>query len=87
MAHQVLADKVACHFARRTSHSFDDLRHMVVIGLLKAAARFDGIGGRSLQPFTRTYANGEITHCLRDHGYAIKVPSSWRDLFANGQNF
>jgi len=31
------------------------------------------------------YANGEITHYLRDHGFAIKVPPSWRDLYASGQ--
>jgi len=56
-----------------------------VIGLLKAAARFDGSGGRSFRPYARTYANGEITHYLRDHGFTIKVPQSWRDLYANGQ--
>jgi DNA-directed RNA polymerase sigma subunit (sigma70/sigma32) len=56
-----------------------------VIGLLKAAARFDGTGGRSFRPYARTYANGEITHYLRDHGFAIKVPPSWRDLYASGQ--
>jgi hypothetical protein len=32
-----------------------------------------------------TFANGEITHYLRDHGYAIKVPPTWRDLYASGQ--
>ena len=80
-----LADKIAGNFARRTSHSFDDLRQLAVIGLLKAAARFDGTGGRSVRTYARTYANGEITHYLRDHGFAIKVPPSWRDLFASGQ--
>ena len=56
-----------------------------MIGLLKAAARFDGTGGRAFRPYARTYANGEITHFLRDHGFAIKVPPSWRDLYASGQ--
>ena len=85
LAHLDLADKIAGNFARRTTHSFDDLRQLAVIGLLKAAARFDGTGGRSFRPYARTYANGEITHYLRDHGFAIKVPPSWRDLFASGQ--
>jgi hypothetical protein len=31
------------------------------------------------------YANGEITHYLRDHGFAIKVPPSWRDLYTSSQ--
>lgn len=56
-----------------------------MIGLLKAAARFDGTGGRSFRPYARTYANGKITHYLRDHGFAIKLPPFWRDTFASGQ--
>jgi DNA-directed RNA polymerase sigma subunit (sigma70/sigma32) len=85
LAHLDLADKIAGNFARRTTHPFDDLRELAVIGLLKAAARFDGTGGRSFRPYARTYANSEITHYLRDHGFAIKVPPSWRDLYASGQ--
>ena len=74
LAHGDLADKIAGNFARRTSHPFDDLRQLAMIGLLKAALRFDGSGGRQFRPYGRTFANGEITHYLRDHGYAIKVP-------------
>ncbi len=85
LAHLDLADKIAGNFARRTTHAFDDLRQLAVIGLLKAAARFDGTGGRSFRPYARTYANGEITHYLRDHGFAIKVPPSSRDHYASGQ--
>ena len=85
LAHWDLADKIAGNFARRTSHPFDDLRQLAMIGLLKAALRFDGSGGRQFRPYGRTFANGEITHYLRDHGYAIKVPPTWRDLYASGQ--
>ena len=62
LSHLDLADKIAGNFARRTTHAFDDLRQLAVIGLLKAAARFDGTGGRSFRPYARTYANSEITH-------------------------
>lgn len=85
MAHLDLADKIAGNFARLTTHPFDDLRQLAVIGLLKAAARFDGTGGRTFRPYARSYDNGEITHYLRDHGFAIKVPPSWRDTYASGQ--
>ena len=68
-----------------TSHPFDDLRQLALIGLLKAALRFDGSGGQQFRPYGRTFANGVITHYLRDHGYAIKVPPTWRDLSASGQ--
>ena len=85
LAHGDLADRIAGNFARRTSHPFDDLRQLAMIGLLKAALRFNGSGGRQFRPYGRTFANGEITHYLRDHGYAIKVPPTWRDLYASGQ--
>ena len=85
LAHGDLADRIAGNFARRTSHPFDDLRQLAMIGLLKAALRFDPKGGRQFRPYGRTFANGEITHYLRDHGYAIKVPPTWRDLYASGQ--
>ena len=85
LAHLDLADKIAGNFARRTFHPFDDLRQLAVIGLLKAAARFDPASGRPFRPYARTFANGEVTHFLRDHGFAIKVPPSWRDLHASGQ--
>ena len=85
LSHGDLADRIAGNFARRTSHPFDDLRQLAMIGLLKAALRFDGSGGRQFRPYGRTFANGEITHYLRDHGYAIKVPPTWRDLYASGQ--
>jgi hypothetical protein len=80
LAHGDLADKIAGNFARRTSHPFEDLRQLAMIGLLKAALRFDGSGGRQFRPYGRTFANGEITHYLRDHGYAIKVPPTGRGL-------
>jgi hypothetical protein len=32
-----------------------------------------------------TYANGEITHFLRDNGFLLKVPPTWRELHARGQ--
>ena len=85
LAHGDLADRLAGNFARRTSHPYEDLRQLAMIGLLKAALRFDGSGGRQFRPYGRTFANGEITHYLRDHGYAIKVPPTWRDLYASGQ--
>jgi DNA-directed RNA polymerase sigma subunit (sigma70/sigma32) len=85
LAHLDLAEKIAGNFARRTTHPFDDLRQLAVIGLLKAADRFDPSGGRCFRPYARSFANGEITHYLRDHGFAIKVPPTWRDLYASGQ--
>jgi DNA-directed RNA polymerase specialized sigma subunit len=85
LQHLDLADTIAANFARRTIHPFDDLRQVAIIGLLKAAERYNPTGGRPFRPYARTYANGEIIHFLRDSGFAIKVPPTWRDLHASGQ--
>jgi RNA polymerase sigma factor (sigma-70 family) len=85
LQHLDLADVIAANFARRTIHPFDDLRQVAIIGLLKAAERYNPTGGRPFRPYARTYANGEIIHFLRDSGFAIKVPPTWRDLHASGQ--
>jgi RNA polymerase sigma factor (sigma-70 family) len=85
LQHLDLADVIAGNFARRTIHPFDDLRQVAIIGLLKAAERYNPTGGRPFRPYARTYANGEIIHFLRDSGFAIKVPPTWRDLHASGQ--
>ena len=37
------------------------------------------------RPFARRYANGEVHHFLRDRGFLIKVPPSWRELHARGR--
>jgi DNA-directed RNA polymerase specialized sigma subunit len=37
------------------------------------------------RPYARSYANGEVYHYLRDKGFLIKVPASWRELHARGQ--
>lgn len=85
LQHLDLADVIAANFARRTIHPFEDLRQVAIIGLLKAAERYNPTGGRPFRPYARTYANGEIIHYLRDSGFAIKVPPTWRDLHASGQ--
>jgi DNA-directed RNA polymerase specialized sigma24 family protein len=85
LQHLDLADAIAGNFARRTIHPFEDLRQVAIIGLLKAADRYNPSGGRPFRPYARTYANGEIMHFLRDSGFAIKVPPTWRDQYASGQ--
>ena len=35
--------------------------------------------------YARLFVNGEITHYLRDKGFLISVPGSWRELHARGQ--
>jgi RNA polymerase sigma-B factor len=79
-----LAEKIAGNFARRTIHAREDLLQLAMIGLIKAARRYDPSRG-PFRPYGRTYANGEITHFLRDSGFLVKVPPTWREIHARGQ--
>ncbi len=84
LQHRDLAEKIAGNFARRTIHPKEDLLQLAMIGLIKAARRYDPSRG-PFRPYGRTYANGEITHFLRDNGFLLKVPPTWRELHARGQ--
>jgi hypothetical protein len=84
LQHRDLAEKIAGNFARRTIHAREDLLQLAMIGLIKAARRYDPSRG-PFRPYGRTYANGEITHFLRDSGFLVKVPPTWRELHARGQ--
>jgi RNA polymerase sigma factor (sigma-70 family) len=84
LQHMDLAEKIAGNFARRTVHPKEDLLQLAMIGLIKAARRYNPSRG-PFRPYGRTYANGEITHFLRDNGFLLKVPPTWRELHARGQ--
>jgi RNA polymerase sigma factor (sigma-70 family) len=84
LEHTDLAEKIAGNFARRTVHPKEDLLQLAMIGLIKAARRYDPSRG-PFRPYGRTYANGEITHFLRDNGFLLKVPPTWREIHARGQ--
>jgi DNA-directed RNA polymerase sigma subunit (sigma70/sigma32) len=84
LKHMDLAEKIAGNFARRTVHPKEDLLQLAMIGLIKAARRYDPSRG-PFRPYGRTYANGEITHFLRDNGFLLKVPPTWRELHSRGQ--
>ncbi len=84
LEHMDLAEKIAGNFARRTVHSKEDLRQIAMIGLIKAARRYVPSRG-PFRAYGRTYANGEITHFLRDNGFLLKVPPTWREIHARGQ--
>ena len=84
LQHRDLAEKIAGNFSRRTVHPKEDLLQLAMIGLIKAARRYDTSRG-PFRPYGRTYANGEITHFLRDNGFLLKVPPTWREIHARGQ--
>jgi DNA-directed RNA polymerase specialized sigma subunit len=84
MQHRDLASTVAANISRRTGHPKEDLEQVAVLGIIQAARRYSP-GRGSFRPYARTYANGEVYHYLRNSGFSIKVPPSWRELYARGQ--
>jgi len=84
LQHRDIAKTVAGNISRRTGHPKEDLEQIAMLGILQAARRYSPERG-SFRPFARTYANGEVYHFLRDKGFLIKVPASWRELHARGQ--
>jgi RNA polymerase sigma factor (sigma-70 family) len=84
LQHRDIAATVAGNISRRTGHPKEDLEQIAMLGILQAARRYSPKRG-SFRPYARTYANGEVYHYLRDKGFLIKVPASWRELHARGQ--
>ena len=84
LQHRDIAKTVAGNISRRTGHPKEDLEQIAMLGILQAARRYSAERG-SFRPYARTYANGEVYHYLRDKGFLIKVPASWRELHARGQ--
>lgn len=83
LQHRDIAAIVAGNISRRTGHPKEDLEQIAMLGIIQAARRFSPERG-SFRPYARTYANGEVYHYLRDKGFLIKVPASWRELHARG---
>jgi DNA-directed RNA polymerase specialized sigma subunit len=84
LQHRDIAATVAGNISRRTGHPKEDLEQIAMLGIIQAARRYSA-GRGSFRPYARTYANGEVYHYLRDKGFLIKVPASWRELHARGQ--
>jgi DNA-directed RNA polymerase specialized sigma subunit len=84
MQNRDIAVTVAGNISRRTGHPKEDLEQIAMLGIIQAARRYAPERG-SFRPYARTYANGEVYHYLRDKGFLIKVPASWRELYARGQ--
>jgi hypothetical protein len=84
LQHRDIAKTVAGNISRRTGHPKEDLEQIAMLGIIQAARRYSPERG-SFRPYARTYANGEVYHYIRDKGFLIKVPASWRELHARGQ--
>lgn len=83
LQHRAIAKTVAGNISRRTGHPKGDLEQIAMLGILQAARRYSPERG-PFRPFARTYGSGGVYHYHRDKGFLIKVPASWRELYARG---
>ena len=74
-----MAESLARRYRRR-GESFDDLRQVALLGLLKAVERFDPSRDIPFGAFAVPTIRGELRRHFRDYGWAIKVPRRLQEL-------
>lgn len=74
-----MADRLAGRFRSR-GESFDDLRQVAALGLVKAVDRYDPELGNAFESYAVPTITGEIKRHFRDHMWTLHVPRRVQDL-------
>jgi RNA polymerase sigma-B factor len=74
-----MADRLAGRFRSR-GESFDDLRQVAALGLVKAVDRYDPARGNAFESYAVPTITGEIKRHFRDHMWTLHVPRRVQDL-------
>ena len=84
--HMQLVKPLARRYAAKSGQDPDDLLQVGLLGLLRAAERYEGQRGIPFSAFARPHIRGAILHYLRDKAAIIRLPralqNSDRDLGA-----
>jgi RNA polymerase sigma-B factor len=80
VGHIGLARSLARRFANR-GESYDDLVQVALLGLVKAASRFDAARGVQFSTFATTAVTGELKRHFRDKRWAMRVPRSLQERY------
>ena len=84
--HMRLVEPLARHYAAKSGQDSDDLLQVGLMGLLRAAERYEGQREIPFSAFARPHIRGAILHYLRDKAAIIRLPralqSSDRDVGA-----
>ena len=84
--HMQLVKPLARRYAAKSGQDPDDLLQVGLLGLLKAAERYEGQRDIPFSAFARPHIRGAILHYLRDKAAIIRLPralqNSDRDLGA-----
>lgn len=79
-AHRDLVRPIAIHYGRCCRESVEDLQQVGLIGLIRAAERFDGEQGTPFAAFARPHIRGAILHHLRDVAPSVRLPRRQAEL-------
>ncbi|MFE2211544.1 RNA polymerase sigma factor SigF [Streptomyces canus] len=74
-----MADRLAGRFRSR-GESFEDLRQVAALGLVKAVDRYDPARGHAFESYAVPTITGEIKRHFRDHMWTLHVPRRVQDL-------
>ena len=82
--HMRLVEPLARRYAAKSGQDPDDLQQVGLLGLLRAAERYEGQRDIPFSAFARPHIRGAILHYLRDKAAVIRIPravqNSGRDL-------
>jgi RNA polymerase sigma-B factor len=74
-----MADRIASRFRSR-GESYEDLRQVAALGLVKAVDRFDPERGKAFESYAVPTVTGELKRHFRDHMWTLHVPRRVQDL-------
>jgi RNA polymerase sigma-B factor len=74
-----MAERLAGRFRSR-GESYEDLRQVAALGLVKAVDRYDPERGHAFESYAVPTVTGEIKRHFRDHMWTLHVPRRVQDL-------
>ncbi|MCP9845364.1 sigma-70 family RNA polymerase sigma factor [Synechococcus sp. Lug-A] len=79
-AYRELVRPIALHYAALCREGADDLIQVGLLGLIRAAERFEPCTGTPFSAFARQHVRGAILHYLRDQAPPIRLPRRQQEL-------
>ncbi|NJR38550.1 MAG: sigma-70 family RNA polymerase sigma factor [Leptolyngbyaceae cyanobacterium CSU_1_4] len=79
-----LVYKFAHAYSRKSLEAYEDIEGAGMMGLVKAAKRYDPATGYRFSSIAVPWIRGEILHYLRSRGGVPRVPRVWQDTYMKG---
>lgn len=72
--HSLLVRPIAHHYAQLSPEPVEDLMQVGLMGLMRAAERYDAGTGIAFGSYARPHIRGAILHHLRDRAWLVRLP-------------